>query len=395
MENQNTWDITTEMLFSFAEKKEWHNFWLTLPYQKAENINKTKNGCSLLHHACGAEEKANKCVKLCLEKGAVVNTENILIDRKDQVCTPLQCAAMAGNIKVIKTLLDKTDVNIDSTYNEHGNTALLIAAWFGHDECVKYLISRGAQLDIPNIYGSTPVHSAAWKNEVKCLATLLENKSSSTARNTTGNGNTPLYLAAKAGSTECLRVLLKYIGSDKEEIEKECGGEKATAVQIAVSYEQAQCYWDLVVAGADYTKKIKKGNMLVSASEAIYDNPSFKNFVQRVERGFTPYFTYHMGYRHCSLCSKDFEHNDVAFTTDACAQRFHWDCFKNYSIKYYIEQNKNNPKFMRLKKDLSDKEFEHEMKVNILSVLPLANECPTCKKKINPATCSVEVFLTK
>jgi hypothetical protein len=238
------------------------------------------------------------------------------------------------------------------------------------------------------------VHSAAWKNELKCLKTLLENKAPFTTRNTTGHGNTPLYLAAKAGSTESLRALLKYIGSNKREIEEECCGEQATPVQIAVSYEQAQCYWDLIVAGADYTKKIRQGNKLVSASTAIYNLP-FKIFVQKVEHGCIPYFTYLMGTRHCCLCSQEFEHNDVTLLADPCAQRFHWDCFKNYSIKYYIQQNKNNQKFMRSKKDLSDKEFEHTIKVNIIGAVPLADECPDCKNKINIDSCSLAVFQTK
>jgi len=303
---------------------------------------------------------------------------------------PLHIAASMGKIETIKTLLD-ADADINSTHNEYGNTALHIAAWFGHHDCVRLLISRGARLDIVNKYGSTPVHSAAWKNEIECLKILLENGASFTQANTTGIGNTPLYLAAKAGSTECLRILLTYIGSDKKEIDKECAGNKNTALQIAAAYEQVQCYWDLVVAGADYTKKVFYNKKLLSNSQMVLGNHSFEIFLKKIEgKIFIPYFI--SEYYYCFLCLKDFHDNNVIVTTQPCKQTFHWDCFKDYSINYHIQQNKHNPHFMRHKKDMSDKEFAHSMKVNIIGQIPLADQCPECKNSINTDICSLSIF---
>jgi len=395
MENLNSLDDVAKLLFHYAENKDWHNFHLTLPYQG--NINKTKNGYSLLHYACLADNKAKKCVNLCLDKGARVNAEDTSITNPaNQISTPLHCAAETGNVKVIRILLN-AGADINSTYNKFGNTPLHITSWFGYDKCTQLLIDRRAKLDVPNIHGSTPVHSAAWKNEVVCLKILLEKEAPFCIRNTTGIGNTPLYLAAKAGSTECLRLLLKYIGNDQQQIGCECSGNNSTAIQAAAIQGHMQCYWDLVIAHADYTKKISDNNILKNNSELLDDNYPIKTFLQIIEQyGENNPLRFRGEYYSCFLCLKDFQYNDVILTTKPCQQTFHVDCFENYSVNYFIVKNKNQSWILKLKDGQSNKEFKYSVKTYPKNIIPFADQCPTCKVTFDPQkSLSLAVFLEK
>lgn len=55
---------------------------------------------------------------------------------------PLHYAADYGQIEIIKYLVTKgADVNRE---DKHGICALLAATWEGHTECVRYLLSKGA-----------------------------------------------------------------------------------------------------------------------------------------------------------------------------------------------------------------------------------------------------------
>ena len=68
--------------------------------------------------------------------------------------TPLHYAAEFGHIKVTKFLIEK-GANIE-VENEDGNTPLHEAVDGGHFEVVKYLIEKGAQLDAKNKTNDTP-----------------------------------------------------------------------------------------------------------------------------------------------------------------------------------------------------------------------------------------------
>jgi hypothetical protein len=304
---------------------------------------------------------------------------------RNKIPTALHLAAKEGNIEKITALLNN-GADINSTECDFNNTPLHVATWFGHAHCVTFLIARGARFDIPNVHGSTPTHIAAWKNEPTCLQKLIENGTLIGTKNTTGTGNTELYLAAKAGSTECLNILLRY-NNKKEYLELTCSGDNSTAIQAAAGRQNPQCYWNLVLAGANYTKKISERNLLKTSSQTIYGNNSLKNFLHIIEccgKNNPPRFD---GlYDSCWLCKKNFQHNDVAVTIQKCLEAFHADCFQDYCVNYFIEKNKDIPSIIELKKDKSYKEFAHDLKTHPFGSIDLADTCPACKTTFNPQT---------
>lgn len=65
-----------------------------------------------------------------------------------------------GNLQGLKTML-VAGFDI-AARDSQGFTALHWAAWYGHLDCVKFLIAQGAPLDAKNNYGGTVIDSTVW-----------------------------------------------------------------------------------------------------------------------------------------------------------------------------------------------------------------------------------------
>jgi len=59
--------------------------------------------------------------------------------------------------------------------------------------CVKTLISHGADVNIQNLAGRTPLHLAAMCNELRCVTVLVEHGAKLDVKD--GDGKTALMLA--------------------------------------------------------------------------------------------------------------------------------------------------------------------------------------------------------
>lgn len=69
-------------------------------------------------------------------------------------------AARAGNADTVKALLTSPNVDVNGK-DEHGNTPLIEAARFGHDEVVSTLVIAKADLSVKNDEGKTALMLAA------------------------------------------------------------------------------------------------------------------------------------------------------------------------------------------------------------------------------------------
>lgn len=69
-------------------------------------------------------------------------------------------AATAGNADTVRTLLASPNVDVNGI-DEHGNTPLIQAARFGHDEVVTALLIAKANLNARNDQGKTALMLAA------------------------------------------------------------------------------------------------------------------------------------------------------------------------------------------------------------------------------------------
>jgi len=127
--------------------------------------------------------------------------------------------------------------------DENGLTALHYAANLGHEDCIKYLLDRGAEVNVVDNYHSSPLHHAAARGQTNAISLLLQ---SGAALDTLdcyaqspihyGTGSPPPnfffptrvlifcpffklgYLAASLNQPNCLSLLLSLHKSDDEGI---------------------------------------------------------------------------------------------------------------------------------------------------------------------------------
>lgn len=165
------------------------------------------NGATSLIMACrnGHFEVVEYLVEHCnanLEQSGLVNFENENIEG----APPLWCASAAGHLKIVKYLVSK-GANVNST-TKSNSTALRAACFDGHFEIVKFLVENNADIEIANRHGHTCLMIACYKGHYN-IAKYLINKGADLNRKSV-KGNTALHDCAECGSLEIMKLLLSH-----------------------------------------------------------------------------------------------------------------------------------------------------------------------------------------
>nr|CAD7429095.1 unnamed protein product [Timema monikensis] len=120
--------------------------------------------------------------------------------------------------------------------------SLSAAVALGDLNAVRKLAKVRSRLDAHDNRGRIPLHEAAFHNRPECVDLLLKRKQNVNAR--TFEGETPLFLACKAGSSLCLVKSLIENGADVNL----ANNEEVTPLHVCKDYELAFC---LIQAGAN------------------------------------------------------------------------------------------------------------------------------------------------
>jgi ankyrin repeat protein len=117
---------------------------------------------------------------------------------------PLWCASAAGHLKIVKYLVSK-GANVNST-TKSNSTALRAACFDGHFDIVKFLVENKADIEIANRHGHTCLMIACYKGHF-AIAKYLIQKNADLNRKSV-KGNTALHDCAECGSLEIMKLLL-------------------------------------------------------------------------------------------------------------------------------------------------------------------------------------------
>ncbi|MCC7234829.1 MAG: ankyrin repeat domain-containing protein [Bryobacterales bacterium] len=140
----------------------------------------------------------------------------------------LHDACATGVQARVEELLIEVPRMIDS-HSPDGFTPLALACFFGHVELARWLINRGANLDLAaeNPMQVTPLHAASAGRHLEIVRALLEGGANPNARQQ--GGFTPLHAAAQSGDAEIARLLIEK-GADREAR----AGNNQTALDLAL-----------------------------------------------------------------------------------------------------------------------------------------------------------------
>jgi ankyrin repeat protein len=181
-------------------------------------------------------DQSGKTPLHCAAKGGRLNVAEYLITRKAaRMCrdlcgrTPLHFACKHSKLELVKYLMCLPHVINDCPESQNGSTPLHLAAEFGTEDIVRFMIDE-QKLDknCKNRKGNTLIHQAAYGGKLGILKYLINEKDS----NPEAEGwrkRTPLHDACKMGRLEVAEYLLK-----EHKVNPACRDEKnATPLHMA------------------------------------------------------------------------------------------------------------------------------------------------------------------
>ncbi|KAG2025703.1 hypothetical protein GB937_002424 [Aspergillus fischeri] len=216
------------------------------------NINSwNKKGETLLHEEARKSSNVSTAAKL-LAQGANIEA------RTSQGYTPLQCAAMSGNLTMFKFLLAKgAKIDVETA---KGETLLHITPPVDHGclEILRIALDHGLDVGAISSQGWMPLHQAvyvgtgvsdlAFDKTLDYINLLLSHEADINARSVSASAETALHLAVLAitPSTSLVSLLLK-LGADIDAMTKE----GKTALHLAAERGRESIFRVLLDAGAD------------------------------------------------------------------------------------------------------------------------------------------------
>ena len=164
--------------------------------------------------------------------------------------TALHLAADWGHLQVLQHLLSSgADVNVK---NDYGDTALHVAARGGHLQVVQHLLSSGADVNVKNVEGNTALHKAAGWGHLQVVQFLLSSGADVNMKD--NDGYTALHWAADLGH---LQVVQHLLSSGADVNMKDNDGD--TALHLAADGGHLQVLQHILSSGADVNMQNNKG----------------------------------------------------------------------------------------------------------------------------------------
>ena len=119
--------------------------------------------------------------------------------------TALDVAILNGNLDIARELCKKMD--IATPWLDDSSSPLLWAACADRMNVVKELVNKGADTEVTDGIGRTPLHRASEKGHLNVVKFLVESKADIQAKDNVGK--TPLFLASENGHLDVVQFLVE------------------------------------------------------------------------------------------------------------------------------------------------------------------------------------------
>eukprot|EP00611_Tribonema_gayanum_P004631 TRINITY_DN1382_c0_g1_i1.p1 TRINITY_DN1382_c0_g1~~TRINITY_DN1382_c0_g1_i1.p1 ORF type:complete len:567 (-),score=178.14 TRINITY_DN1382_c0_g1_i1:388-2088(-) len=150
---------------------------------------------------------------------------------------PMHWTCTEGHLKALKWLRSR-GADVDCR-DRQGCTPVVIAAQYGFVELVIYLIKAGARADILDENADSPLHWAAYKGHTPVMVMLLNLGHDVDARD--AHGQSPLHLAALRGHLDAVEYLVLEANADTQAKDKY----EKTPLDLAVKKHMVDVEWFL------------------------------------------------------------------------------------------------------------------------------------------------------
>ncbi|HQO09253.1 MAG TPA: ankyrin repeat domain-containing protein [Clostridiales bacterium] len=184
---------------------------------------------------------------LTLVRSMIEGDKSLLESKIDTYFTPLNLASYEGKTDIVKYLLSK-GADID-TKDKEGSNPLQNAAARGHFEIVKLLVEKGSNVNYKDDNGVTPLHFGCMSGNLDIVKYLVEKGADLNA--TSKIGRKPAVDAVFGGNFE----VLKYLESKGASMKGLEAGAGSTPLHIATGRGNIDMIKYFVSKGYDVNKK--------------------------------------------------------------------------------------------------------------------------------------------
>lgn len=204
------------------------------------------------------------------------------------VGTALQVACMQqGNMEIVKLLIDNgADVNFPA-HDRYGLTALQAAIISGDLKVVDYLLDKKADVKAASgwLFGRTALQAAS-KMGYAQLASELIQRGANVEEDTSMHDETCLYLAARSGNVNLVRLLLRHGANPDTPPTRTYWS--STVLYQAIRSGKHDVVETLLAYGADATKYNEDKHTIVDYAHAAVQYSSYETLKLLLRRGASP-----------------------------------------------------------------------------------------------------------
>lgn len=152
--------------------------------------------------------KSLKQISWALKRRIDIRNFEVIRGKDNEQGTLLHWSSRVDHLEIVRLLCTRSRVDVDRQKASSGQTAAFIAAEFGNIDCLRVLHEEGgADINIANNVGVTPLHRAAVNEHCRTIEYLVSVGAQVDA--TDYRGNTALHRAAYSRHFEACEALLR------------------------------------------------------------------------------------------------------------------------------------------------------------------------------------------